>query len=309
MSKEKRKKKIDIKKLKVKDFKEASYNPRSITKDALKKLEKSIEHHGDLSTVTINEATGVVIAGHQRLKTIRDKKSRIETQPHTDKHGTVAVGHILVESESGELRIPLRIVNWDKRTEKLANIAANAHGGEFDNQKLGKLLAELDKEQFDIELSGFTQHEVKTLVRKADENPEDKYVRTLASPIYKVRGKKPSFSKMFDVTRATEVREKIEAANLDKATKEFLMEASTRLVKFNFANIAEFYAHADKKVQRLMEEMALVIVDADRAIELGYLTMTKEIAGLVKPENKDKGEKEEKSPKKKKVKDEKERRK
>ncbi len=274
--------KLNLKSLRLDDFKEAPYNPRTITKDALNRLDKSIEFHGDLSAVTLNATTGLIVSGHQRLKTARGKKTKIVTSPVTDSHGTVAVGYIEVYTDKGVVKIPLRVVEWDKRTEKLANIAANAHGGEFDNQKLGKLLAELDTGKFDIETTGFTSHEVKNLVRKADKDPGGKYVRTLASPVYKVRGKKPSFKQMYDTTRADAARERIKATGLDVPTKKFLLEAAGRLAEFNFANIAEFYAHSEKPVQELMEDLALVIVDADRAIELGYLTLTKEISGLVK---------------------------
>ncbi len=277
-------KKIDLKNLKVKDFKEASYNPRSISKEALKKLEKSIQFHGDLSTVTINEATGLVVAGHQRLKTIRDKKTRVVTKPYKDKHGTVAVGEILVESESGEIRIPIRIVNWDKRTEKLANIAANAHGGEFDNQKLGKLLAELSKEQFDIELSGFDKDRVDSMVRKANKDTGvEQYSRKLKSPIYKPKMEKaPKLSEIYDDSATVALKEKIKKANLPKDIEKFLNAAAERHTKFNFAKCAEFYAHADKKIQKLMEDSALVIIDYDRAIELGYVKLTSDISEFVK---------------------------
>lgn len=266
----------------LKAFKPAKYNPRKITAMALKALNKSIEEFGDLSGVVINRKTNTIVAGHQRITTLKDKKNRIVTEPFKDSFGTVETGFIEVKSETGLLKVPLRIVEWDLRKEKLANIAANNHGGEFDNQKLGKLLAELNNSKFDIESTGFTLHEVNNLVRKADNDPGDKYVRTLASPIYKIRGKKPTFKQMHDTTKADAARDKIKESGLDGATRRFLTEAAGRLVEFNYANIAEFYAHADKKTQALMEELALVIVDADRAIELGYLTLTKEIAGLVK---------------------------
>lgn len=269
-------------KLKLYDFKPAKYNPRKITSVALKALNRSIEEFGDLSGVVINDRTKTIVAGHQRLTTLKDKKTKVVTKPFKDEFGTVAMGHIAVKTDDGTFNVPLRVVNWDLRREKLANIAANNHGGEFDNQKLGKLLAELNTEQFDIETTGFSLHEVNNLVRKADTDPGDKYARTLASPIYKIRGKKPALNKLFDTTRADAAREKIKNSGLSGPVRRFLHEAAGRLVEFDYANIAEFYAHADKDTQELMEELALVIVDAERAIELGYLTLTKEIAGMVK---------------------------
>lgn len=272
-----------FKSLKLKDLKAAKYNPRSITVDALKRLGKSISEFGDLSGVVFNERTGTLISGHQRITTIKDKKNAIVTTKHKDEHGTIALGYIQVTEGNKEIRIPFRVVDWDRRKEKLANIAANAQGGEFDNQKLGKLLADLSSEKFDVELSGFSEHEVKALIRKADSDPADKYVRTLSSPIYKIRGKKPAVTSIYDTVRYDEAVKKIRAKGFEKKTEQFLIAAAGRLIEFNYANIAEFYAHADKKTQGVMEDLALVIIDANKAIEQGYLTLTKEIAGLVAP--------------------------
>lgn len=268
--------------MQIKNFKPAKYNPRKITGQQRAALEKSIHEFGDLSGIILNKKTNTLIGGHQRISVIKQHPTKVVTTPVKDEFGTVAMGHIAVKTDDGTFNVPLRVVNWDLRREKLANIAANNHGGEFDNQKLGKLLAELNTEQFDIETTGFSLHEVNNLVRKADTDPGDKYARTLASPIYKIRGKKPALNKLFDTTRADAAREKIKNSGLSGPVRRFLHEASGRLVEFDYANIAEFYAHADKDTQELMEELALVIVDAERAIELGYLTLTKEIAGLVK---------------------------
>ena len=53
------------------------------------------------------------------------------------------------------------------------------------------------------------------------------------------------------------------------------MVAATRQHAFNYENIAEFYAHQDRDVQELMEQSALVIVDYNKAIENGYIKLTK----------------------------------
>lgn len=272
--------------LTLKDLKAAKYNPRTITTQALKRLDKSISEFGDLSGVVFNETTGTLISGHQRITTIKDKKTKVVTTKHKDKHGTVAVGHIEVEDNGKEIRIPFRVVAWDKRKEKLANIAANAHGGEFDNQKLGKLLAELNTDKFDIELSGFSDIEVKNLVRKSDSlKPSEQYTRKLGSPIYKVTGKKPPLSEVFDTTKTKELESAIKKAKLPADIEAFLIAAAQRHTKFNFSKAAEYYAHADKKVQALMEDTALVIVDYDKAIEHGYVKLTSDILGMAADEN------------------------
>jgi hypothetical protein len=42
--------------------------------------------------------------------------------------------------------------------------------------------------------------------------------------------------------------------------------------------MADFYANSEKEVQTLMENSALVIIDFNRAIELGYVKLREEIA-------------------------------
>lgn len=139
----------------VKDFKGADYNPRYITETRLRKLAKSMQSFGDLSGVVFNARTNRLISGHQRLKTIDGHKTRIITKPHTDSHGTIEVGHIEAMTPKGLIKIPVRIVDWsNSRVEKAANLAANSHGGEFDQDKLRKVLVDLDTNTFDIELLG-----------------------------------------------------------------------------------------------------------------------------------------------------------
>lgn len=134
----------------------ADYNPRIITERELKGLTTSYETYGDLSGVVLNVATNTLVSGHQRLKTIGDRKTNVVKVKHKDKVGTVALGHIEVTTDSGVIKIPYREVNWtDRKAEAAANIAANAGGGQFDNDKLGALLEELDTtDEFLVESIG-----------------------------------------------------------------------------------------------------------------------------------------------------------
>ena len=67
---------------------------------------------------------------------------------------------------------------------------------------------------------------------------------------------------------------------MTEEVRDFLQYAATRHVVFNYQNIAEFYAHADKETQELMERSALVIIDFDKAIENGFVEMSKDISKL-----------------------------
>lgn len=157
-----------MKPLKLSDLKEAGYNPRMISDKRLTNLSKSMGKYGDLSGVVFNERNKTLVSGHQRLKTLRvaGVKTRIETKKAKDKFGTVAEGYVIAQLESGELRIPLRVVDWsDKKVEMAANIAANAHGGDFDKEKLGAILRKLENgKDFDVDVIGLDPLSLRGLI-------------------------------------------------------------------------------------------------------------------------------------------------
>lgn len=128
----------------------AEYNPRTITDEQLKNLKRSLKKFGDLSGVVLNVRSGNIVGGHQRLKSL-DPKWKVESKPHKDKTGTVALGYI--QTDDG--RFQYREVDWDTQTEKGANLAANKHGGEFDLKKLDPMLKDLKDSGFDLSLAGF----------------------------------------------------------------------------------------------------------------------------------------------------------
>jgi hypothetical protein len=69
-------------------------------------------------------------------------------------------------------------------------------------------------------------------------------------------------------------------ANLTDPEREFLLAAADRHTVFDYANIAEYYAHAPADIQELMEHSALIIIDYEQSIELGYTKMTDQVAAL-----------------------------
>lgn len=135
--------------MKVSDLKPAAYNPRSITNTRLEALERSMRKFGDLSGITFNRKTGRLVGGHQRAKHLQSAWPIVK-QSAKDKTGTVAVGYV----ETPEGRWSYREVDWTEEKEKAANIAANAHGGEFDMKMLAPMLKELNLATFDMKLLG-----------------------------------------------------------------------------------------------------------------------------------------------------------
>lgn len=131
---------MKIDRLPIDKLRAADYNPRKdLTPDdaEYQKLKRSIEHFGYVEPVIVNDRTGLVVGGHQRLKVLKDLG-------YTD----IEVVH----------------VDLDTNDEKALNIALNKISGQWDADKLEDILRELNlADDFDVELSGFDLGELDTL--------------------------------------------------------------------------------------------------------------------------------------------------
>lgn len=156
---------------KVGDLSGAPYNPRKIEPEAYRILGKTLDFYGDLSGIVFNIRTGRLVGGHQRLKHL-DPSWPIISESVKDSRGTVALGHIVTPWGA----LAFRSVDWDEKTEKAANIAANRPAGEFDVPLLKDLLVDIDDGSFDMELTGFEAEDLKELLTTVPEveDPEEK---------------------------------------------------------------------------------------------------------------------------------------
>ena len=62
----------DIKTMPLSDLKEAPYNPRTITPEALLGLTESVKRFGLVQPIVWNKKTGHVVGGHQRIKVLKN---------------------------------------------------------------------------------------------------------------------------------------------------------------------------------------------------------------------------------------------
>lgn len=104
---------------KISDLKPASYNPRMITDESFEGLKYSLEEFGDLSGIVYNKRTGNLVAGHQRVKAISEKFGDLQIDCTKE-----AEPRYFIVSPSGSY-FPIRVVDWDLKKEKAANLAAN----------------------------------------------------------------------------------------------------------------------------------------------------------------------------------------
>ncbi len=130
---------MEIVKMKLSELNPAEYNPRKALKPgdpAYEKLKASILSFGNVEPIVWNRSTGSVIGGHQRLRVLLD------------------LG--VEESE-------VSVVELSEVDEKRLNIALNKITGEWDDEKLTSLLAELTAGGADVYPTGFDEQELSSM--------------------------------------------------------------------------------------------------------------------------------------------------
>jgi hypothetical protein len=172
-------------------------------------------------------------------------------------------------------------------------LVANSHAGEFDfsileshfaatnwsGLGLESLAADLEKFVLgDLEDGEGTEGDNTKGTPTQEEDTENPYTTKIEAPIYEPKNEKPLIEDLFDNKRYGQIIEDIEKSDLPKEEKDFLKIAAQRHIVFNYEKIADFYAHSAKETQTLMEDSALVIIDFNRAIELGYVRLSEEVA-------------------------------
>lgn len=132
---------MNIQTIPVKKINPATYNPRKDLKpedQEYKMLLKSIDEYGCIEPLVWNKRTGNLCGGHQRFKILLAK---------------------------GIKKIEVSVVDLPLEKEKTLNIALNKISGEWDDDKLNALLAELCQlPDFDMEITGFDMPEIEDLL-------------------------------------------------------------------------------------------------------------------------------------------------
>ena len=121
----------------------------------------------------------------------------------------------------------------------------------------------------------------------AKKNPmgkDKKYSRAIKVPQYEPSDVKPDIKTLYDLKKYSKLLAKIKKSNVSAEEKKFLQFAASRHIVFTYSKIADYYAHADKEMQELMEESALVILDMDDAIANGYVALSEKMKQLIEEE-------------------------
>jgi len=156
---------MKIQKIPITKINPAPYNPRIDLKPGdpeYEKLKRSIINFGYVEPLVWNERTSNLVGGHQRLK-------------------------ILIEEGFGEVEVS--VVDLSLEEEKVLNIALNKIKGNWDEDKLAKVLEDIKANvDIDVTLSGFDIPEIDQVFDRVDETVEDEFdfdeqLKSIETPI------------------------------------------------------------------------------------------------------------------------------
>lgn len=195
-----------------------------------------------------------------------------------DGHGRIEALHLL---ESRGVEIPdlpyvtVQASSLQEAKQKLLRL--NSQYGVITREGILEFIADIEVDWDSVVLPGGPL-DIESML-----SPEDNlshYSRKVEAPVYLPTGERPAVNELYDEARTTALLDRIETANVSEEDRQFLREAARRHTVFNYAKIAEYYAHAGAELQGLMEDSALVIIDFKKALELGFIKFTAEIDRL-----------------------------
>ena len=169
---------VDI--IKVSDIVPAEYNPRMISDDEFEKLSSSIGEFGLVDPIIINLNNNRIIGGHQRYDVLLANGIK--------ELNLIKLGDIGWCFTSDDLKVE------DDAHEKALNLALNKISGEWDNEKLDKLINELKLSDIDMEVTGFDDEELERFDFVDDDfidedfvdDDEELEVNTVGGDVYKL---------------------------------------------------------------------------------------------------------------------------
>lgn len=224
-------------KVKISEVKVNPNNPRLIKDDKFAKLVTSIKEFPemlDIRPIVVNSDM-VILGGNMRYKACK---------------------------EAGLKEIPIIVAdNLTEEQQREFLIKDNVSGGDWDWDLLANKwdLSQLEDWGLDV--------------LNKDKELDDNYTSKVDSPIYEIKEDKPNVNELFDTSVYDKLIEEIDKSEIEESDKEFLRYAAKRHIVFNYAKIAEYYAHSPKEVQELIENSALVIIDYEKAIEKGFVKL------------------------------------
>ena len=146
---------MNFREISIEELEPADYNPRKVSYSEYEKLKSSIQNFGFVDPIIVNLKNMKIIGGHQRFNILMDNYLSGSEQYSTLK--LVELGDIGWAFPDSDLEIKT------ESQEKALNVALNKISGEWDNEKLNKLMQDLSLQDFNIELTGFDDLELEQI--------------------------------------------------------------------------------------------------------------------------------------------------
>lgn len=142
-------------KIKITDLVPAPYNPRTISPEDKEKLKNSLQEFGLVDPIVINLRNNHIIGGHQRYDALLDQymlDGEFQAELNLIRLGDI--GWVFNETS---------LTVDDDNQEKAMNIALNKISGEWDFTKLEEVFKDLHVNEYDLDLTGFSDDELMDL--------------------------------------------------------------------------------------------------------------------------------------------------
>lgn len=242
----------------LKDLTPYARNARTHSEEQVLQLAESIKEFGWTNPVLIDDH-GQIIAGHGRV--LAAEVLDIQLVPSIMLTG---------------------LTDEQKRAYRLADNRLPLNAG-WDSELLKLEVTDLLDADFKLSLTGFTRQEIDELlvVFEPSDDEGDPYTTKIDTPVYEPSEIVPAVGELYDEEKTRRLQSRIRKAGLPVEVEKFLMSAAERHTVFNFNKIADYYASAEAEIQALFEESALVIIDYEKAIENGFVHLTKKMVDIV----------------------------
>ncbi len=207
-------------------------NPRVIKTDHFKKLVQSIKDFPEMREAReiVVNKDMVILGGNMRYRAMQEAKVK---------------------------EAPVKVVDWSEEKQREFIIKDNIESGEWDYDVLANEWDKTQLTEWGMPLEWLNAEEL-----------SGEYSQKLGEVIYEPKETKHQASDLFE--KETKFDKDIEAIQ-NEDLKQMLKARVSYFSTFNYSKIADYYAYqATPQEQRIMERLALVLLDKDKLIENGF---------------------------------------
>lgn len=244
----------------IDELKFDEHNFNSHTREGMKLLEKSVREHKFGRSILVDKDNNI-IAGNGVVETAKKLGRR----------------KIKVIETTGDEIVVVKRTDVDINTKQGREMALADNTTSAVDLCWNKDEIEKAKEKWDVIPEAWGLNDNREEIASKDSAYEQKIV----TPIYEITGDVPEVSTIVDARKVKSLLYDIDKSSAPKNVKEMLKICAYRHAVIDFSKMAEFYAHANKQIQTLMEDSGLVIIDYDKAIANGFVEVVKDIKDMI----------------------------